>query len=136
MAKSNLKTLNNNNVTQTANSPVFSKKSFTYNFYIFINLMQLASVFFSQKYYYQYKFFNLTYIMKRFKFLLKKKNNHYFFNFNFFKNISVNFFFLRNNYVIVLDYFTTRGKKPKLRLDFSEKFNSETYEPVLVKDLF
>lgn len=136
MAKSNLKTLNNNNVTQTANSSAFSKKSFTYNFYIFINLIQLSSVFFSHRYYYQYKFFNYTYFLKRFKFLLKKKNSYIFFNFNFFKNISINFFFLQSKYVVVLDYFTTKKKNRELLAHYSEKINDSFNEVTLIKDLF
>lgn len=105
MAKANLKTLNNNNVTQTSNSPIFSKKSFTYNFYLFLNLIQFTSVFFSHKYYYYFKFFNILTAFNRFKFLVKSEKINYPFKFSFFKNILVKFFFLNNNYFVVLDYF-------------------------------
>lgn len=136
MAKANLKTLNNNNVTQTSNSPIFSKKSFTYNFYMFLNLIQLTSVFFSHKYYYYFKFFNILTMIRKFKFLVKNKQTIYPFKFVFFKNVLVKFFFLNNNYVVVLDYFESLNEGLNLNYDVSVFLKEPNKYNALAAELF
>lgn len=75
-------------------------------------------------------------MLRKFKFLVKNKQANYPFKFVFFKNVLVKFFFLNNNYVVVLDYFESTNSNINFGYDINFFLKEPNKTTGLVSDLF
>ena len=104
MAKNNLKSINNNSSFLNSTSQVFSKYSYTYNFFFYLNIIKLSLTLINKNSYYNYRH-------------IVSKSNYNFFFYNNTNNTIENykkslyvfselkFFFLNGKHTIILDYF-------------------------------
>lgn len=111
MAKSNLKTLNNNNVTQFTQSSVFSTNSYIYNTYLYLSFMIFFRFFYLSKF---YKYENFKYYSNISGNYLKLDSSYYSFFLNninikkFYKltfNFTVRIFFFNGSITHIYDFF-------------------------------
>ena len=104
MAKNNLKSINNNSSFLNSTSQVFSKYSYTYNFFFYLNIIKLSITFFNKNRYYSYRSivsqsnFNFFFYKNVNNFISDNSNNLYIFS-------ELKFFFLNGKHTILLDYF-------------------------------
>lgn len=101
MAKSNLKFINNNGVTQSTQSSVYSKHSYTYYTYIYLNFLFFFRFFYLNSFYYE--------ILDNYLLKFKNKTNSLLLNNKysliFFKNYNTNKFFYLNFNLTVKIFF-------------------------------
>ena len=95
MAKSNIKTINNNYVSQRPKSLLYSKNSYTYINYLYFNFLVFFERFEFYKGYYESNFFcgDLTFLKKHYS------NAYFFFKF-YRKHGNVENNYLYNKYII------------------------------------
>lgn len=103
MAKSNLKSINNNGVTQNSTSQIHSNYSYTHNTFVFLNYLRFFQIFtkslkfynFKIKYSVGYKYSDYYYTMETLE--------HAFIDYSKIVTPHVKFFFLNGRYTYVLD---------------------------------
>ena len=113
MAKSNLKTLNNNNVTQLSPCSLYSKNSFTYSIYIYLQYITFFNFFLFKENYNNLKFSllkNQLSVYKYYNFFKKKivKINKF-----YTYNIIFKLFFINGVYTYIYDFYFILKKSKK-----------------------
>jgi hypothetical protein len=126
LAKNNLKTINSNNVSINSDSQIYSKYSYTYNLFLYLNVIKFITVFNNLS------FFNilknkliLTSLTFNFYKLYKPIKNN--FKKEYVVSTDIKIFFLNGFYSYIFDYFnlkkfTTFKKIIKKKIIFKSLF--------------